>query len=81
MCAGLLIPFIRDHLASGDDGRTVTFSGTKSASSGLPFGGGFSSAEELTDNVMYGKSPTYELVLFRGRIHKSNLFVSPIKLA
>ena len=43
----------RDHLESGDDRRTVTFSGMKSASSSLPFGGGFSSAEELRDHVMY----------------------------
>ena len=30
----------------------MTFSGMKSASSGLPFGGGFSSTEGLKNNVM-----------------------------
>ena len=53
MCAGLLIPLIRDHLASGDDGQTVTFSVMKSASSSLPSGGSFSSSEELKDIVVY----------------------------
>ena len=30
---------------------------------------------------MYSKPPTYEQVLFWEYIHKSNLFVSPTKLA
>ena len=41
-----------DHMASGD-GWTVTFSGMKSASSRLPFGGSFSSVQEFKDNIIY----------------------------
>ena len=52
MCLGPAFLQSRAHLASGEDGQTVTISGMKSVSGSswhLPFFGSFSSAEEVRD--------------------------------
>ena len=49
VCSGPTFFQCRDHLASGDDGQTMTFSKLKSASTGLPLAGGLSSAEKAKE--------------------------------
>ena len=49
VCSGPTFFQCRDHLASGDDGQTMTFSKLKSASTGLQLSGGFSSADKAEE--------------------------------
>ena len=41
----------------------------------------FQTSSKLYNFMQYSRSPTYERVQFREHVHKSNLFVSPTKLA
>ena len=79
VCSGPTFFQCRDHLASGDDGQTVTFSKLKSASTGLPLAGGFSSAEKAEEPEI--KLPTSAASLKKQESSRKNIYFSFIDYA